>query len=271
MYPFQSFSICVGIYFGVFLSCPFETAQPSPLKQVSNQDFDLSCHGMRAETISSQVPSCRPRGRRAGLKTKAEELRKINNIPVLNSPRVSHANYSNSSRRANLNNLIPISAKKYQVQPAVGSHFVPSIMLSNPMSLSPKLSEVQELLLRQNVQIGCIVESWLKDHISDSVVNIEGYNIVRKDRSSLDHGGVCVYIKEDIKYEIAETLTCCIDHEFIWVKLMSSRSPCGFLCVILAVVYYPGRTSPEDSDGQMLLNHLFDSLTAGSLAFSFDD
>ena len=84
-------------------------------------------------------------------------------------------------------------------------------MLSNPMSLSPKLSEVQELLLRQNVQIGCIVESWLKEHISDSVVNIEGYNIMRKDRSSLDHGGVC----EDIKYELAETLTCCIDHEII--------------------------------------------------------
>jgi len=113
MHPFQSFSICFGIYFGVFRSCPIETAQPSPLKQVSNQEFDLSCHSMRAETISSQVPSCRPRGRRAGLKTKAEEWRKINNIPVLNSPQVSYANYSNSSRRVNLNNLIPIPAKKY--------------------------------------------------------------------------------------------------------------------------------------------------------------
>ena len=151
MYPFQSFSICFGIYFGVFLSCSFETAQLSPLKQVSNQEFDLSCHGMWAETISSQVPICRPRGRRAGLKTKAEELRKINDIPVLNSPQGSYANFSNSSPRANLNNLILIPAKKHQVQLAVGSHFVPSIMLSNPMSLSPKLSEVQELLLRQNV------------------------------------------------------------------------------------------------------------------------
>ena len=132
MHPFQSFSICFGVYFGVFCSCPTEPAQPSPLKQVLNQEFDLSCHGMRAETISSQVPSRRPRGRRAGLKTKAEELKKIINIPVLNSPRVSYANYSNSSRRANLNNLIPIPAKKHQ--PAVGSHFVPSIMLSNPMS-----------------------------------------------------------------------------------------------------------------------------------------
>ena len=106
------------------------------------------------------------------------------------------------------------------------------------------------------------MESWLKEHISDSVVNIEGYNIMRKDRSSLDHGGVCVYIKEDIKYELAEALTSCIDHKIIWVKLMPSRSPRGFSCVILAVVYYPGQTSPADSDGKKLLNHLFDSLTA---------
>ena len=166
-----------------------------------------------------------------------------------------------------MNNLISIPAKKHQVQPTVGSHFVPSIMLSNPMSLTPKLSEVQELLLRQNVQIRCIVDSWLKEHISDSVVNIEGYNIMRKDPSLLDHRGVCVYIKEDIKYELAETLTCFIDHEIIWVKLMTSRSSRGFSCVILAVVYYPGRTSPAVSDGQKLLNHLFDSLTAAETMF----
>ena len=64
-----------------------------------------------------------------------------------------------------MNNLISIPAKKLQVQPALGSHFVASIMLSNPMSLTPKLCEVKELLLRQNVQIGCFVETWLKEHI----------------------------------------------------------------------------------------------------------
>ena len=79
---------------------------------------------------------------------------------------------------------------------------------------------------------------------------------MRKDRSLLDHGGVCVYIKEEIKYELAESLTYCIDHEIIWVKLMPSRSPRGFSCMILAVVYYPGRRSPAESDGNRLLNHL---------------
>ncbi|CAH3030989.1 unnamed protein product, partial [Pocillopora meandrina] len=49
-------------------------------------------------------------------------------------------------------------------------------------------------------------------------------------------------------------------HEIIWLKLDPSRSPRGFSCILLAVVYYPGRNSPAESDSQNLLNHLFDSL-----------
>ena len=88
-------------------------------------------------------------------------------------------------------------------------------MLANTMSLVPKLDEVQELLLRLNVQVGCIVESWLKQHINDSVVNTDGYNIVRKDRSSHENGGVCIYIQGHIKFQIPESLQCCNDREII--------------------------------------------------------
>ena len=57
------------------------------------------------------------------------------------------------------------------------------------MSLVPKVLEVEELLLRNNVDIGFITETWLKDEISDSVVEIQGYKIVRRDRSTHQHGG----------------------------------------------------------------------------------
>ena len=207
---------------------------------------------------SYKLPTTNPSAK--SLKTRAQESRSICTIPVFTSP---------NARTANVNNLIPIPTRKPTEHSATGTHFVPSLMLSNPMSLVPKLSEVQELLLREKVEIGCIVESWLKHHISDSVLNIEGYNLVRKDCLSRDHGGVCIYIKEDIKYQLVENLTCCDDHEIIWVKLKPTRSPRGVSCVLLAVVYYPGRTSPVDSDGQKLLNHLFDStsMTAAEAMF----
>ena len=105
---------------------------------------------------SSRPPTCQERGRRAGLKTRAQESRKICNVPVFTSPRVSYANF-NSARTANVNNLIPISTRKPTDNAATGTHFFPSLMLSNLMSLVPKWSEVQELLLRKKVQLGCIV------------------------------------------------------------------------------------------------------------------
>ena len=79
------------------------------------------------------------------------------------------------------------------------------------MSLVPKLDEVQQLLLRLNVQVECIVESWLKQHIIDSLVNIDRYNI--------EHGGACIYIQDHIKFETPESLQCCNDHEIIRLKL----------------------------------------------------
>ena len=91
------------------------------------------------------------------------------------------------------------------------------------MSLVPKQDEVQELLLRLNVQVECIVESWLKHHINDSVVNIDGYNIVRKDRSSHEHGGVCIYIQDHIKFEISENLQCCNDQRNLYTCFISCR------------------------------------------------
>ena len=91
---------------------------------------------------------------------------------------------------------------------------------------------------------------------------------MRKDRLSHDHGGVCVYIKEDIKYKIVEELMCCDVHEVLWIKLNPARLPRGFSCVILAVVYYPGPTSPAECDAQLILNHLFDSLMKAQSLFS---
>ena len=134
------------------------------------------------------------------------------------------------------------------------------------MSLVPKLCEVQELLLRQNIQIGCIVESWLNNNISDTVVNIEGYNIVRKDRSSHEHGGVCLYVKHHIKYDLPD-IKCCDNHEILWLQLELTRTPRGSSKLVLALFYYLCRTSPVESDGPNLLNHLLDSLTRAEALF----
>ena len=99
------------------------------------------------------------------------------------------------------------------------------------------------------------------------MVNIDNYNIIRKDRSSHEHGGVCIYIKDHIKYETPKNLKCCEDYKIVWLKLNLSRTPRGFACILIAVVYYPGRTSPAESNATNITNHLFDSLTTAESMF----
>ena len=81
------------------------------------------------------------------------------------------------------------------VKPAASLQYVPSFFLSNVMSLAPKIDEVNSVAINANVDVVCITETWLQSHIPDSVVAINGYNLIRRDRRDARHGGVCMYIK----------------------------------------------------------------------------
>ncbi|CAB4001224.1 RNA-directed DNA polymerase from transposon X-element, partial [Paramuricea clavata] len=58
-------------------------------------------------------------------------------------------------------------------------------------SKSPKIDEIQHCVVHANFGLVCLTETWLKDCIQDEVVSISGFNIVRLDRKSQVHGGVC--------------------------------------------------------------------------------
>ena len=69
-------------------------------------------------------------------------------------------------------------------------------MVTNVMSLAPKIADVAEFALRKDVDLACITETWLKERIADSVVEIPNYSIIHLDRQVIEHGGVCLYVKE---------------------------------------------------------------------------
>ena len=105
----------------------------------------------------------RVRGRRGGIKTRIEEARRKYNIPV----RVTTMQHSYAKQRevnfSNLINLCNVSPSRTSSQTNYSCNYVPTIMLSNTMSLVPKLVEVQEYFQRNKIDIGFITETWLKD------------------------------------------------------------------------------------------------------------
>ena len=115
--------------------------------------------------------------------------------------------------------------------------YVPKIMVTNAMLLLPKIVEVQECVIRNQISLAFITEIWLKSTIPDSAVDFSGYTILREDRVSDNHCGVCLYIKNVFfKYIQLNDLSCCNDHEILCVQLRPNRLPRGFASLIVAVV-----------------------------------
>ena len=96
------------------------------------------------------------------------------------------------------------------------------------------------------VSLAFITETWLKSTITDSIVDIPGYNVIRRNRSSEDHRGVCLYIKGFSRYKKLEDLSCCNDHKILWVQLLPHRLPRGFSSLIVAALYHPHWSGTEN-------------------------
>ena len=86
--------------------------------------------------------------------------------------------------------------------------YVPSLFVSNVMSLAPKVDELRQGVKYANLDLVCITESWLKSHIhtNQQCVALESYNVICRDRTETEHGGVCVYIKNTIKFTVVDDL-----------------------------------------------------------------
>ena len=136
-------------------------------------------------------------------------------------------------------NLIQIPIKPSICKAAMErTHFVPSILLSNTMSLAPKIDEIAISHISNNIDVALFSESWLKESIPDDAINITGYQLLRRDRQHKSHGGVCLYIKKTIPYVRVTELES-DHHEVLWVALSPRRLPREYSNIIIAVIYHP--------------------------------
>ena len=91
-------------------------------------------------------------------------------------------------------------------------------MLSVSVSLLPKIHELRHIVQNTIASIIGITASWLDSTISDSEINIPGYIVVRQDRNR-EGGGVCIFIKEDLAFNLRKDLY----HEkleMVWVEIL---------------------------------------------------
>ena len=70
----------------------------------------------------------------------------------------------------------------------------------NAQSLYPKMDEFRFLFEDTKMDIVCVSETWFARDLPDSLVNANGYNILRNDRRG-QAGGVAIFIRNSIRYK----------------------------------------------------------------------
>ena len=75
---------------------------------------------------------------------------------------------------------------------------VPDVMLANVTSLVPKIDEITEFIVHNKINLSFITETWFKESVLHSVINIPGFTLLRRDRSSQIHGGYVLSLKKHI-------------------------------------------------------------------------
>ena len=184
----------------------------------------------------------RYRGKRGGKR----KIPTISKYRPTNDPEQGHvhriATVARLQRTRNPANLTLVTTTLADPTKGSTTAYVPSFLVSNVMSLAPKIDELRHVLQNANLDCVCITESWLRTHIHDNVVALKGFNIIRKDRVESEHGGVCVYVKDTIKFTILDDLHD-PSFEMLWIKLRPTRLPRGCTSIVVGTLYHPPSAS----------------------------
>jgi hypothetical protein len=74
------------------------------------------------------------------------------------------------------------------------------------MSLAPKIDEIAYTIKTVDADIALFTETWLRDTVPDISININHYQLYRRDCVNRLHGGVCMYVKDSIHCKILADL-----------------------------------------------------------------
>ena len=82
-----------------------------------------------------------------------------------------------------------------------------SLITLNSQSLYAKLEQLKVYLhtienANCQIHVICIQESWINENTDLQQFNIPGYNFISKSATCSSHGGVAMYIRDDMNYKI---------------------------------------------------------------------
>ena len=75
----------------------------------------------------------------------------------------------------------------------------------NIVTLPGKINEIRHIVCNKNIDLIAFNETRLDRSIPDGLIDIDGYEVIRKDRSR-NGGGVCIYLRNSINFKVRSDL-----------------------------------------------------------------
>jgi hypothetical protein len=132
----------------------------------------------------------------------------------------------------------------------VSSKISMNLYLINATSLA-KADAIQQLgldLVNTNTHVALVSETWFNDEHGDDLLSIPNYSLVRRDRFKRKGGGVCLYIRLDVMYELLPNNNVDITVEIQWVKCTHAS-----YSYYIACCYHPPKPAYSTDDFKLSL------------------
>ena len=118
-----------------------------------------------------------------------------------------------------------------------------------------KMDELEAILCENDVDIGCITETWLNKTVPSDLVNIPGYVMHRSDRKDGRRGSrVAVFVHHNLPCVRLAALELA-NYETVWLLYRQSRMPRAVSHVVVGAVYHP-----PSADDRAMTSHILDCL-----------
>ena len=95
------------------------------------------------------------------------------------------------------------------------------------------LIQIKEFILKTKAEVLTLSETWLNTTIMNAEISIVGYALYRQDRLNKRGGGVCAYIRNDIKVSKLKEISSVSENYFhqLWLKLQSKKLKSIVICI----------------------------------------
>lgn len=116
----------------------------------------------------------------------------------------------------------------------------------NIRSILPSIQELRQIIIEHSFDVFTVSEIWLREDISDNLLNINRYKLYRRDRETRGDG-LCIYVKNSLSTTLIPTNNRI---EQLWIHLKLNKQSYA-----VSVIY-----KPPVFDTSIFLNELEDSL-----------